>query len=81
MLEIIIAFFVGFGVGGTCGYFLLPARQNIQNISQVQTQTTDVWQVQATIVVANTHGITNVNINIKGVTNITFKTNYSLTNK
>ncbi len=80
MIEIILAFLVGVGVGFS-GYFWLPPRQETQNIEQRQEQRTDVWQVQATIVIVGTNGMTNININLKGITNISFNTNYTITNK
>ncbi len=81
MIEILIAFLLGFGVG-LSGYWWLPARNvtNLQNVEQRQEQKTEVFQGQITVVISDKHGITNFNINISGVTNITYYTNYSVTN-
>jgi len=79
MEWIITAFLTGLLLGAGAGVvgerYLLPARINQTStyIYNTQTQQTEVLQGQYTIVISDSKGITNININIKGLTNITLK--------
>lgn len=87
MLEIIISFLLGLSVGGTIGgvagvyvsHSLKPIN-NIQETTQNTLQTTEVFQGQITVVVSDKNAITNININIKGITNFSLMSNF-YTNK
>lgn len=95
-MEIIIAFLIGLALGGTGGglagvwiaYNLQPRNEIqyiTQNTTQNTTQKTEVFQGQVTVVAASDKCLTNIHINIAGITNVTLfsnaTTNYILSNQ
>ena len=90
IMDFLLWFLIGLAIGGTGGglggvWIAHNLRQQVieyntdvvQHTTQETTQRTDVLQGQITMVITAGQSLTNVNVNIAGLTNISWSTNWT----